>query len=492
MSPPKHFLLIDIDGLRPDVFEEALESETIPNLAKLVGGKHLSRGMQLPALAPAPSITFASQASLFTGKHPKEHGIPGNQFFDRFGTFNGGVPKHYAFDVGDTLAADDAVLVFTEGLASQCLQAPTIYEMVSEKGLKSVVAGNMYAGGADEWIKPSLMDIARFTKGGNLFGLSSEEYDREIVDKSIAHLDKHGVPNLLTVYFMGVDHESHHHGPQAQLRHLTDVIDPMIGELWGGISQKLNDAKMPLVAIFSDHGQIQVIPDDKHSLRLAFPFEREIGHLFDALGLDVHDYPGEDPDCDAVVASNGGLAHVYLQNRTGHWQDIPDFGRDVLPVAQAFWEAHLTGKYATELKRALAGVLVRNVELEGWHAQYQAITQDGTLHTLEDWFSKYSDDEYIDPVTRLHNLTGLLAGDLLLISNYRDRYYFAQPIAGVHGGLHPDDSISTFIFGWPSASQEDWLNVKHKIENAIQKRCQEEGNRHPSTADLVTGLTAVM
>jgi hypothetical protein len=70
------------------------------------------------------------------------------------------------------------------------------------------------------------------------------------------------------------------------------------------LSQKNTKKHLPFVVIFSDHGQIHVKADDKHSLRLAFPFEREIGHLFDALGLDVHDYPGEDPNCDAVVASN--------------------------------------------------------------------------------------------------------------------------------------------------------------------------------------------
>jgi hypothetical protein len=492
MEKPGQFLLIDIDGLRPDVFEKALKDEMIPNLAKLVGGKDLSQGLRLPAVAPAPSITFASQASLFTGTHPKDHGIPGNQFFDRFGTFNQGVPKHYAFDVGDTLSADDAVMVFTHGLASQCLRVPTIYEKFLEQGWKSVVAGNMYASGADVWIKPSLLDIARFTKGSNLFGLSSEEYDREIVEETIAYIDKHGFPKLLTIYLMGVDHESHLHGPQAQLRHLTQVIDPMIGELWQVVSQSLDGAKMPLVAIFSDHGQIQVIPDDKHSLRLAFPFEREMGHLFDALGLDVHDYPGEDPDCDAVVASNGGLAHVYLQNRTGHWKDVPDFERDVLPVARAFWEAHHTGNYASELKGALSGVLVRDVEAEGWHAKYQAATPGGELRSLEEWFSQGMGREYIDPVNRLNNLAGPMAGDLLLVSNYRDGYYFAQPIPGMHGGLHPDDSKSTFIFGWPDATQDDWLKIKSKIEGAIQKRCRDEGERQPSTADLITGLTAVI
>ena len=44
----------------------------------------MQRGLEIPALAPAPSITFTSQASLFTGTQPREHGVPGNQFTTNF------------------------------------------------------------------------------------------------------------------------------------------------------------------------------------------------------------------------------------------------------------------------------------------------------------------------------------------------------------------------------------------------------------------------
>ena len=486
----KQFLLIDIDGLRPDVFRQALDDEKIPVLANLLGGADLARGLQVDALAPAPSITFASQASLFTGTHPKNHGIPGNQFFDRFGDFSKGIPRFYAFDVGDTLAADDAVRVFTDGLASDCLRVPTIYERLVEKGYRSVVAGNMYAKGADVWLKPSLIDIARFTKGGNLFGMSSAEYDGEIIEEAIEEIERNGIPDILTIYLMGLDHESHHHGPQAQYQHLVEVIDLLLGQLWEALLREKSDYA-PLVVIFSDHGQIKVVADDEHSLRLAFPFEKEIGHLFDALGLDVHDYPGEDPDCDAVVASNGGLAHVYLQNRTGHWADKPDFARDVLPVASAFWEAHKNGKYATELKNALAGVLVRDVEKDGWDAPYQALTPEGELVDLVNWFAQQDPDLYLDPVQRLNNLASGMSGDMLLISHYAEGYYFGAPIEGVHGGLHPDDSRATFFIGAPGMGAEDWLATRQNVRQAIEKRCQAEGGREPSTSDLYTALQAM-
>ena len=86
-----HYL--DIDGLRPDVFRAALEQNQLPNISRILGRKEerLSRGLVVPATAPAPSITFCSQACLFTGAHPQDHGIPGNQFFDRFGTNNNAI-----------------------------------------------------------------------------------------------------------------------------------------------------------------------------------------------------------------------------------------------------------------------------------------------------------------------------------------------------------------------------------------------------------------
>lgn len=485
------FLLVDMDGLRPDVLSAGLESGSLPNIARLLGGAGLERGLLMPVLAPAPSITFTSQASLFTGAHPDEHGIPGNQFFDRFGTHHKGVPRHYAFDVGDTLAADDAVRVFTEGLAAQCLLAPTLHHLASERGMRSVSACHMYALDAAAWLKPSLASLARFTKGGNLFGLSAPEYDRHTLQKALNELAANGLPDFLTVYFMGLDHESHVHGPQAQLGYLAEVLDPMLGELWDKIGF-LAGAKKPAVLIFSDHGQIGVPADDLHSIRLGFPFEREMGHLFDALGLDVHDYPGEDPNCDAVVASNGGLAHVYLQNRMGRWADMPLFERDVLPVGKAFWEAHATGVYASELRQALAGVLARDVEHQGWGADYLALTPQGDQVPLEEWFAAQPASQYADPVNRLRHLAGPLVGDLLLVSNYAAGYYFAPPMPGMHGGLHPEDSWATLALGCPGMTERGWKAAKKVFTEAVQKRCQTENNRQPSTADLLTGLSALL
>ena len=488
----EHLLLIDIDGLRPDVFAAALQQGMLPNLAKLLGSCELGQEVIIPALSTAPSITFCAQASLFTGTHPKQHGITGNQFFDRFGSESSGNPRFFAFDVGDTLEFDDAVQVFTHNLASNQLQVPTLYERMAQRGKTAVVAGNMYGSGAAKWLKPDLPKLGRFVKGGRLFGMSPEAYDRHVLEKLIRYIEANALPDIITLYFMGLDFTSHKQGPAAQSQYLIDHIDPMVGELWAALRAKQPDVqKDTVVAIFSDHGQIEVIDDDRHSLKLGFPFDREMAQFFDALDLDVHDFPNEAPNCNAVLALNGGLADVYLHHHTGTWQSPPDFAKDVLPVGLAFWEAHQTGRYAIDMQGTLSAVLVRNVEQAGWQAPFAALTPAGKLLSLETWFAKQPAALFADPVNRLHNLSGRHSGDLLLLSNYADQYYFGKEHKGVHGGLHPDDSRATLAFGWPGLPADSWQATAAMIRGAIEERCLAEGERQPCITDLLTGVMAV-
>lgn len=492
---PQRLVILDIDGLRRDVFFSALADGQAPALAALLGGADAAQGLHVEPVSNAPSITFGCQSSLFTGAHPEQHGIMGNQFFDRFGRQTNGRPRHYAFDVGDTLAVDDAVLVFSgrHGLIGDLLapDTPTLYERAAARGLTSTVAYNMIARGATHWLKPDLVDIARFTKGGGLLGLSAEQYDGRMLDAILAHLRGGVQPDLLTAYFMGLDHHSHHHGPDHQLDYLARVVDPQVARLAAEL-QARGLYQDTVFAVVSDHGQIGVIPDDRHSLRLSFPFDREMGYLFDALGLDVHDLPGEDPHCDAVVACNGGLAHVYLQNRAGHWRDKPRFRDDVLPVARAFWDAHETGHYATDLLGALSMVLVRDVERDGWDADYQALTPDGRLLPIERFLSLHPEIKTVEAVNRLKHLASPVSGDLVLAANYADGFYFGAPLKGTHGGLHPDDSEAVLSFGWPTGSPAQVAALRLAAQGAIADRCRAEAGRRPGLVDLAPAVCAVM
>lgn len=498
MRKPNRLVIIDVDGLRRDAFRNTLAAGELPNVERIVGGRAGETACHVDALSTAPSITFAAQASIFTGQHPGVHSVAGNESFDRLGRISDGHPRHFGFDVGYTLAVDDAVLVFTDGLASRLLnnRTPTLYETASAHGLTSAVAYHMYARGADTWLPPNIVEIARFTKGKGVLGLEAGTYDSGMLDRLIEYLDAGSLPDVLTAYFMGLDHHSHVHGPASQPAYLRDVIDPQIGRLLDALEMRegLEDTLFVLV---SDHGQIEVVPDDRHSIRLGFPFDRELGHVFEALGLDVHDIPGEDPACDAVMGLNGGLAHVYLQHREARWADPPRYAEDVLPVAEAFRQMNKTGKYEEELWGSLSLILARDAEHEGWRGEYRVYVGDGQTRPLADYLAAHPELDYPDAANRIRLATSAMTGDLILVANGREGYYFAAPMVGMHGGLLPGESETVLTFATPDNSPDEiardeiaWL--RETVTSVVTDRCAKEGGREPSVADMVPAVLVLL
>lgn len=493
MKKPGRLVLIDVDGLRRDVFRDTLEAGDLPNVERIVGGREGETACHVDALSTAPSITFAAQASIFTGQHPGRHGISGNESFDRLGRISSGRPRHFGFDVGYTLAVDDAVRVFSDGLASQLLnpETPTLYEMASAHGMISAVAYNMYARGAGAWLPPDIVEIARFTKGKGVLGLEAGEYDSRMLDSLIGYLDGGNRPDMLTAYFMGLDHHSHLHGPASQPAYLREVVDPQIGRLLDALEVRgmLEGAAFALV---SDHGQIEVLPDDRHSIRLGFPFDRELGHLFESLGLDVHDLPGEDPSCDAVMGLNGGLAHVYLQHRAARWAVPPRYAEDVLPVAEAFRQMNEDGKYEESLRDSLDLILVRNAEREGWRGEYRVYLGDGETQPFADYLALHPELGYADPVNRIRLAASSMTGDLILVADGRAGYYFGGPTTGVHGGLLPEESETVLTFALPDGSPAEITWLRETVSRVVAERCASEGDRQPSVADLVPAAVELL
>ncbi len=473
-------VIIDIDGLRRDVFQTALQSGDLPNFERILGGRDSLQACHIDAVSTAPSITFTAQASIVTGAHPAQHGVPGNESFDRFGRISGGRPRHFGFDVGDTLAVDDAIGVFRNGLASRFLreQTPTLYESLS--AIQSAVFYNMYARGADYWQPPNVVDIARFTKGRGVLGLEAGAYDAGMLHHLTRWLDSGGNPDLLMAYFMGLDHHSHLHGPDQQQPYLKAMIDPQVGVLLDALDRHALLSETMFV-IISDHGQVDAVPDDRHALQLGFPFDLELVRIFTALGLDVHDKPGEDPNCDAVMGLNGGLAHVYLQNREGRWADRPRFIQDVMPVAKAFWEMNAEGKYADELHNTLEMILIRDVEHEGWDAMYRVYQEDDQVVPLEAYLAQHPELGYVDPVNRLRQSCSEVSGDLLLVARGRDGYYFGAPIRGVHGGLLPGESDPVLTFALPGGNPARLAWMRETVLGTISDRTASESTASPAS-----------
>jgi len=489
----QRILILDIDGLRPDVFAASLNDPGQPALKALLGAP--DRMVSVEALSTAPSITFCAQSSMFTGRSPAEHGIIGNQFFDRFGRLEDRGPKFYAFDVGDLLAVEDALRIYSnaDGLLGRLYPAgvTTLHEHVATRGKRSATVHHMVGRGAEVWLKPDLVQIARMTKGGGLFGLAQGQFDSEMVDKAIALLNGGARPDVLTLYFLGLDQHSHHSGPAEQLAYMRAQIQPALARLVKALTDLGLLADL-LVVVASDHGQKPVPDDARHSLRLSFPFERELAHIFDVLGLDVHDYPGETPDCDAVVASNGGLAYVYLRRPAHPWAEPPRFEADVLRVAEAFWAAHLTGAHSPELKGAFKAILVRDVEHGGWAAPFSALDPQGNRQLLDVAFAAEEGRTVIHAAHRLRASEADLSPDVILVANDLEGFYFSAPLLGVHGGLHPEESLATLAFGIGQVSEpERAAVVLAAVREALITRAAAE-RRPIGIADLTRAVLAAL
>jgi hypothetical protein len=476
MNSPR-LLIIDIDGLCQDVFHTSLAAGRLPNLARLLGTSPL----HLNPLSTFPSITFSAQTTIFTGAPPNRHGIPGNQFFDRF------TPRLYAFDIGDQMAVLDALGAFTGkvGLLNEVIQplVHTLYERAALHGLTSLVAYNMVSRGATRWLRPQVVEMARFIKGRGRLAITPAHFDGEMNAALLANIDPILPPDLITAYYTGLDHAAHNHGSAVQMPYLEETLDPLVGRL----AQHLEESGWlagALVAVVSDHGHLNVPPDDRHALHLGFPLDRELGKLFDALGLDVSDFPGEGARCNAVLSSNGGMAHVYLKHRGGEgWRAAPSFQEDVLPVARAFWQANLDGSLCADLQNALALVLVRNCEHAGgdvhpdWSAPYKVFTSLG-LRSPTPYLARHPKIKTVGAAWRLADLSGMLSGDLLLLANSADGYYFGSPTTGMHGGLHPQDSQCVLSLGMPSPTAWEMHRLRAAARQVI-------GRRRASLADFV-------
>lgn len=486
-------IILNIDGLRPDVLAESLADGGVPNLSALLRPHYFCE----PVVSAAPSTTFTCQGSMLIGAPPQRHGIVGNQFFDRLGNGSDGRAKHVGLDIGDALSYDDAVAVFSGkvGLADRLMpgDSPTIFEAVGRFGWTSAAVHFMYGRGATIWERPSLIDLARFKTGRGVFGLHPAAFDRRMVEKFRRMVQQVGVLNLSLLYFMGLDTTSHREGPSAQRPYLEQAIDPLIGE----ILQILADHQALAGTVFlimSDHGQIAVSADERHALRMGNLLSRgheSFGVALRGVGGRVHQFLVSEERSDIVFAPNGGLAHLYLRIPNGPWREAAPFNERVLPAAR-----HLIAPRGDESEpliepESLAAVLVRDTARYGWHAPYQAISTSGELVSLERFFEGPSFAGYSEPVARLNRLATAESGDILLLANGERGFYFGAPYLGQHGGLLHDESLCCFAIGAPSLSREGWVELETTIASTLRSQRHGDGrdfNMLSDIAPLITNL----
>ena len=284
-QPARRAVIIDVDGIRRDTFEQVYRDGRLPNFQRV-----FARALWFDnASTVLPSVTMAAQASIFTGTQPARHGIPGNQWFDRSAgrlidyMTPGGLVCVYAL----TLLGGARC---SGGLANGHLLAPSIYEAAAQAGLTSAVYFSQYWKGAARAAPPTGAELL-----GSLAGnpVNWGAFDKQMAGRAVTELKSRGLPPLLTVYFAGTDGNAHKEGIASQAAYLSGTVDLLLGHILDAIeSLDRSWRKHTLFVLVSDHGRTDRVPHPedvslKADLQAALP-------------------------AGATVATNGGMGYIYL------------------------------------------------------------------------------------------------------------------------------------------------------------------------------------
>jgi hypothetical protein len=161
-------------------------------------------------------------------------------------------------------------------------------------------------------------------------------------------------------------------------------------------------------------------------------------------------------------------------------------------VAEAFRRMNETGKYEDELQGSLDLILVRDAEHEGWQGAYRVYAGDGRTGSLAEHLAAHPELDYADAANRIQLAAGPATGDLILVANGREGYYFGAPTTGVHGGLYPEESEVVLTFAYPGGSSDEIAWLRETVVGVVADACANEGGREPSVADMMPAALALL
>jgi predicted AlkP superfamily pyrophosphatase or phosphodiesterase len=350
MAPekPRRVVLVVIDGMRADAFEQAASSGRAPALQFLRDHAAYHRD----SVAIFPTITPAATSTLITGEVPARHGIPGMCWYDREEQrfVNYGQSRHVAMTEGVGQVVEDFLVYLNHHHLSK--EVRTLHEQLHELGLSTGATNFMvFRGPFEHRLEPDLLERFLFRRhlpesisgpkehyfadlvrgpsdagGKRKRGRGMERHTR-LNDKWAAEVTRdlleQGKTDAILFYLHENDHVSHHKGPESQVdnlvaagEHIGDVL-----ETFGDWERTLDQVGFVLTA---DHGQTKIGPDKEHVVEMEDVLA-DFSRVQPGKGADRFE------DHDLVSCGNGRAAFVYLNERRR--------GDLIEPVARALRES---------------------------------------------------------------------------------------------------------------------------------------------------------
>ena len=503
--PGKHVIIFALDGTSRDQFMTLIRSGKAPNISGLLGkelaGGVFDHGYAAPdAVSMLPSSTVADWSAIFTGAPPAFNGVTGDEWFER---------DHMRFFAPVPISIDDTAdlqKAIANGMVGDALEVPTLYQLL---GIDSNVSLMWIYRGATLYtiVGPSTYTgLIGTLIAGKLNGESAEKslsgaLDLDSVKTLVTAIDQHGVPNLQTIYFPGIDAFTHQ-APNplpSQIGYLSSVTDKAVGEVLDEYRKK-NALDDTYVVFIADHGQTPTLDDDTHALgaegdNTPFGLVRDAGFRVRKAKLTL---ANNEQDYQAVLAYQGFMAYVYLADRSTcpaagsrcDWNKPPRFTRDVMPVVRAFDKVNRTGRPISRLKGTIDLIFARTPAATGTPAGPFEIFDGRRLVPIRDYLRVHPRPDLVDLEQRMDWLSagpyGNRAGDIVLLSHsgaspIEGRYYFAaEPHYTWHGSADESDSYVPMVLIQVGGSGD-----------SMRKVIQAQVGRQPCEKDLTPIVRAL-
>lgn len=485
-------IVFALDGVGEGELRRALAGGVMPRVSALLGRETAPRvyehGWSAPGvLSILPSTTYAAWASTFTGQPAARTGVPGNEWFAREEM------RFYAPAPVSVTQHEHALEVYTDQLMSRVLRAPTVYE---QAGVRSYVSLQAFHRGADLLTVPApgsygqmITEMAAGLTGDESAGQEVyEELDRAAAESLVESIGAHGVADLQTVYFPGVDLYTHVAADPLddQVAYLGRVVDPAIGRILEAY-RRAGVLDQTWIVLVADHGHTPVLSDDRHTLSADGEDEppqvlRNAGFRMRPLEIELD---SARMDYQAALAYQGAFAYVYLADRGTcpragtrcDWKRAPRWEQDVLPVARAFWEASRTGAGVPALRGTIDLVFARPPRPVGQDALPFQVFDGQRLVPVAEYLAANPRPELLDLARRLDGLGagphGHRAGDVLLLARtglhlpVEERFYFSSGYHSWHGSPTQQDSEIPLLVVHPGAAGDA---IRVRVQRAVGER----------------------
>lgn len=468
-------LIFALDGVGRDDFMGAVRAGHLPRIGALLGAETQEAGTFAHGCAASnvlsilPSSTTAAWTSIFTGKPPGETGVPGNEWYDR------NAMRFHAPSPVTTERRYQVLGAYNEDRLGDLIRVPTLFEQTPLRAHVSLLP--VYRG-ADMINVPEIEPFGTLFNAAvkNAVGVDSamfklyEKVDKVSIKSIEESLHRYGIADVQTVYFPGIDLFTHvaPSPVESQRRYLARVVDDAVGDVLD-LYRKAGVLDQTYVVFVSDHGHTEVLPKAENALWREGVHEPPV--VLDTLGFRVRPWglKVEDNvnDFQAVLAYQGGLAYVYLADRSTcetpgtpcDWRRSPRLEEDVLPVVRAFDAANRTGAYVPALKGTLDLIFARAGAGPDRENPPFKVFDGERLVSVEDYLKKHPRPDLLALDRRLRDLAvgpqGYLAGDVLLLSRMRldepvaERTYFGDAYHSWHGSPNRQDSEVVFVVAHP-------------------------------------------